>query len=61
MGCGVALAYWDLYRDDRLRRLVLIDQPAAPISQPDWPEGDDPSDNAVRDVADLAFPSAEPT
>ena len=39
MGCGVALAYWDLYRDDRLSRLVLIDQPAALISQPDWPEG----------------------
>jgi non-heme chloroperoxidase len=39
MGCGVALAYWDLYRDDRLRRLVLIDQPAVLISQPDWPEG----------------------
>jgi pimeloyl-ACP methyl ester carboxylesterase len=39
MGCGVALAYWDLYRKDRLRRLVLIDEPPALISQPDWPQG----------------------
>ena len=39
MGCGVAFAYWDLYRDERLRRLVLIDEPPALISQPDWPEG----------------------
>jgi non-heme chloroperoxidase len=39
MGCGVVFAYWDLYRDERLGRLVLIDQPPALISQPDWPEG----------------------
>ena len=39
MGCAVAFAYWDLYRDERLKRLVLIDEPPALISQPDWPEG----------------------
>jgi pimeloyl-ACP methyl ester carboxylesterase len=39
MGCGIAFAYWDLYRDDHLKRLVLIDEPAVLISQPDWPEG----------------------
>ena len=39
MGCGVAFAYWDLYRDERLRRLVLIDEPPALSSQPDWPQG----------------------
>jgi non-heme chloroperoxidase len=39
MGCGVIFAYWDLYRGEHLRRLVLIDQPPALISQPDWPEG----------------------
>jgi non-heme chloroperoxidase len=39
MGCCVAFAYWDLYRGDRLQRLVLIDQPPALSSQPDWPEG----------------------
>jgi non-heme chloroperoxidase len=39
MGCGVAFAYWDIYRDDRLKRLVLIDEPAVLVSQPDWPEG----------------------
>jgi non-heme chloroperoxidase len=39
MGCGVAFAYWDLYRDERLGRLVLIDEPPALIFQPDWPEG----------------------
>jgi non-heme chloroperoxidase len=39
MGCGVAFAYWDIYRDDRLKRLVLIDEPTVLVSQPDWPEG----------------------
>jgi pimeloyl-ACP methyl ester carboxylesterase len=39
MGCGVAFAYWDLYRDEHLRRLVLIDEPPALSSQPDWPQG----------------------
>jgi non-heme chloroperoxidase len=39
MGCGIAFAYWDLYRDEHLKRLVLIDEPAVLISQPDWPEG----------------------
>jgi pimeloyl-ACP methyl ester carboxylesterase len=39
MGYGVAFAYWDLYRDERLKRLVLIDEPPALSSQPDWPEG----------------------
>jgi pimeloyl-ACP methyl ester carboxylesterase len=39
MGCGVVLAYWDLYRGDRLGRLVLIDEPPVLVSQPDWPPG----------------------
>lgn len=39
MGCAVAWAYWDLYRDEHLRRLVLIDQPPVLASFPDWPDG----------------------
>jgi non-heme chloroperoxidase len=38
MGCGVAWAYWDLYRDQHLRRFVLIDQPPVLASFPDWPD-----------------------
>ncbi|MEV4343585.1 alpha/beta hydrolase [Actinoplanes sp. NPDC049596] len=38
MGCGVAWAYWDLYRDEYLQRFVLIDQPPVLASFPDWPE-----------------------
>jgi pimeloyl-ACP methyl ester carboxylesterase len=39
MGCAVAWAYWDIYRDEHLGRFVLIDQPPVFASLPDWPEG----------------------
>lgn len=39
MGCAVAWAYWDLYGGADLGRLVLIDEPPALISAPDWPDG----------------------
>ena len=59
MGCGVALAYWDLYRDERLGRLVLIDQPPALSSQPDWPEGTAAQMGAPHTAEDLpAFTAA---
>jgi pimeloyl-ACP methyl ester carboxylesterase len=58
MGCGVAFAYWDLYRDDRLKRLVLIDQPPALTSQPDWPEGMAAQVGAPHTADGLAFTAA---
>jgi non-heme chloroperoxidase len=53
--CGVAFAYWDLYRGDRLKRLVLIDQPPALTSQPDWPEGMAAQVGAPHTADGLAF------
>ena len=40
MGCAVIWSYWDQFGDDRLKRLILIDQPATPLRWPNWTETD---------------------
>ena len=40
MGCAVIWSYWDQFGDDRLNRLILIDQPATPLRWPNWSESD---------------------
>ena len=40
MGCTVIWSYWDQFGDDRLSRLILIDQPATPLRWPNWSETD---------------------
>ncbi|MFM2007407.1 MAG: hypothetical protein RLZZ09_3062 [Pseudomonadota bacterium] len=40
MGCAVIWSYWDQFGDDRLRRLILIDQPATPLIWPNWTDTD---------------------
>lgn len=36
MGAAVIWAYWDLYRDERVARLVLVDQVPACANNPGW-------------------------
>ena len=38
MGCAVIWSYWDQFGDDRLSRLILIDQPATPLRWPNTSE-----------------------
>lgn len=38
MGCAVIWSYWDQFGDDRLSRLILIDQPATPLRWPNSSE-----------------------
>lgn len=40
MGCAVIWSYWDQFGDDRLKRLILIDQPATPLRWPNWTDTD---------------------
>jgi pimeloyl-ACP methyl ester carboxylesterase len=51
MGCAVAWAYWDLYGGADLGRLVLIDEPPALMSAPDWPEDAARELGAIKDAA----------
>ncbi|MEU3185683.1 alpha/beta hydrolase [Streptomyces sp. NPDC006923] len=39
MGSAVSWAYWELFRGHRLRRMVVIDQPAVVAAPPHWPDG----------------------
>jgi pimeloyl-ACP methyl ester carboxylesterase len=36
MGCAVIWSYWDQFGDDRLKRLILIDQPSKLLRWPHW-------------------------
>ena len=38
MGCALAWSYWDMFGGDRLSRLVLFDEPAVLLRQPNWPD-----------------------
>ncbi|WP_433556102.1 alpha/beta fold hydrolase [Pseudonocardia xinjiangensis] len=39
MGCALAWSYWELFNGDGIERLVLADEPAAPVFHAHWPEG----------------------
>jgi pimeloyl-ACP methyl ester carboxylesterase len=41
MGCCVTWAFWDQYPDSRklIKKLVLVDEPANLVIDPNWPEG----------------------
>lgn len=36
LGCSVIWNYWDLFDRSRIAKLVLIDEPAALLADPDW-------------------------
>jgi non-heme chloroperoxidase len=40
MGASVAWGYWDLYRDERVSRLVVVDQVPLCAYGPGWPEAE---------------------
>jgi non-heme chloroperoxidase len=54
MGCAVAWAYWDLFGDADLGRLVLLDEPAVTVSQPDWAPQTAAEVGAIHDAAGVA-------
>lgn len=39
MGCSVVWSYWDLYRDDRLSKLILVDEPPLCLVNDGNPDG----------------------
>lgn len=39
MGCSVIWSYWDLFRADRLRRLILVDEPPLCLINDSNPDG----------------------
>jgi non-heme chloroperoxidase len=38
MGCEVIWGYWELFGSDRLGKIILIDQSAMPLTNPNWSE-----------------------
>ncbi|KAI1067940.1 hypothetical protein LB507_004188 [Fusarium sp. FIESC RH6] len=49
MGCCVLWAFWDQYPNSHklVKRLVLVDEPATLVSDPNWPEGKDKERAAI--------------
>jgi non-heme chloroperoxidase len=54
MGCAVAWAYWDLFGDAGLGRLVLIDEPPVTVGRPDWAPEAATEAGAIQDAAEAA-------
>ncbi|KAL4724569.1 hypothetical protein ACLX1H_008010 [Fusarium chlamydosporum] len=54
MGCCVTWAFWDLYPDTHklIRKLVLVDEPAMLVADPNWPEG------KAKELATIFTPDA---
>jgi pimeloyl-ACP methyl ester carboxylesterase len=59
MGCCVLWAFWDQYPDSHklVKRLVLVDEPATLVSDPNWPEGKD-KERAAIFTPDAVFNTA---
>ncbi|GKU14960.1 unnamed protein product [Fusarium langsethiae] len=59
MGCCVIWAFWDLYVNSRklINKLVLVDEPATLVSDPNWPEGKAEELSAIF-TPDAAFNTA---
>lgn len=53
MGCAVIWSYWDQFGDARLKRLILIDQPATPLRWPNGSETDWANAGSRLDAASL--------
>jgi Predicted hydrolases or acyltransferases (alpha/beta hydrolase superfamily) len=51
MGCSVVWSYWDLFRADRLSKLILVDEPPLCLINAGNPDGfsDNPSLEALKD------------
>ena len=50
MGCSVAWCYWDLFGSERVRRLILVDEPPVLTSNPAWSEAELEASGAVFDT-----------
>lgn len=54
MGCSVTWSLWDLFGGGRIRRLVLVDEPAVLVSDPAWTEGLNDDLSAIFDYATIS-------
>ncbi len=51
MGCSVVWSYWDLFRDERLSKLILVDEPPLCLINDSNPDGfsDNPNLEALKE------------